>query len=95
MDYFQENDDLVIENGDFVKTDNPTEEYKKDLVLETIGEDKFFPLRAVNAFQFLNQDAGRSALRRKIKEVVKLDGGTVSNIQVFENGNIEFELSYD
>ena len=87
-----ENDDLLIENGDFVIGES-TIQHQKLLLYCNKGEFKENPTRCVGLVRFL-EDNNAQALAREIDVEFSRDGMRVSKIAI-NIPQIEIEASYE
>lgn len=87
-----ENDDLLIENGDFVIGES-TLQHQRLLLLCNKGEFKEYPTRCIGLNRYL-EDNDAQALAREIDVDFSKDGMKVSKI-VIDIPTIEIEASYE
>jgi hypothetical protein len=83
-----ENDDLVIENGDFVIAPSD-KQHIKDILQSAPGWYKEFPLVGFNPFARLNARNNKQALNKDAKIQLQADGYNVSALDLdVVDGNI-------
>jgi len=87
-----ENDDLLIEDGDLV-IDESTLQHQRLLLLCNKGEFKEFPTRCVGLGNYL-EDHSTAALAREVNVDFSRDGMRVSKVKI-EVPNLEIEAAYD
>ncbi|WPU98377.1 hypothetical protein SNE26_20335 [Mucilaginibacter sp. cycad4] len=95
IDYLMDdNDDLLIVNGDFVRGEGNRQQQRKLLLAEK-GEYKQAPLATVGTFQFLNDegDVAGEDLLREIRLRFIQDGIDIKGMG-FENGFLNISGDY-
>lgn len=75
-----ENDDLLIQNGDFVVGDSLTQEVSIILKLNQ-GELKSDPLLGVNMITLINSEASKNEIETKVKMHLKRDDKDFNKIK--------------
>ncbi len=88
-----QNMDLQIANGDFVIGES-TAQNQKILILSDKGTFKEIPMRGVGARRYL-EDEQPDALAREIRQEFLLDGLTVNEIKIKQDGTIEVDAFYE
>ncbi len=88
-----ENDDLFIENGDFVFEES-TKAHQRDLILSEKTEWKENPTVGVGAINYLDDDNPLSILQAIALEFTR-DGMRVNSIKPGANGNIITDAHYE
>lgn len=86
------NNDLKIENGDFVMGDS-TEQHQKCLLLAAKGDYKQFPLIGVDVFNWLNDDRPEDMMR-EVRIQFSNDGMRVNKMDVNYPSNIKIDATY-
>lgn len=87
-----ENDDLLIEDGDFVIGESSLQ-HQRLLLLCNKGEFKEFPTRCVGLANYL-ESGNTQELAREIDVDFSKDGMKVTKIKI-DVPNLEIEASYD
>jgi hypothetical protein len=83
-----DNNDLRIENGDFVVGDS-TKQHQKLLLMLSKGDTRQFALDGVGVVDFI-EDEGATDLMREIR-----DGMTVKKLSVGSDGQINVNAPYE
>lgn len=86
------NNDLKIENGDFVMGDS-TYQNQKCLLLAAKGDYKQFPLIGVDVFNWLNDDRPEDMMR-EVRIQFSNDGMRVNKMDVNYPSNIKIDATY-
>jgi len=92
-----DNDDLKIDedSGDFI-IGKSTKKHQRHLLIMQKGDQRLFPFVGVGIFDYLLDDELASgALKGEIQKQEELDGRTVSRLDIFDNGEIEIDSSYE
>jgi hypothetical protein len=92
-DILLNDDDLLFINGDLVVRDS-TLQHQKHLLLVQPGELREFPTVGVGLVNFLNDDA-LDDLGAAIQREFENDGMIVKKLDVYENGKLEIDASYE
>jgi len=93
---FDENGDIIIEDGDFA-IGYSDEQHIQDLLFANKGEYKQFPLMGVGIIGFLKSPldlVNRSKLEREINLQLEADGATGVSVVYTEDRNIEITADY-
>ena len=93
IDYARdENYDLVIQDGDFVRTE-ATADHQKSLILDVPGDYKDNPLVGVGIVNYIN-DEGPQNLIRAISQQFMKDGMEVVSVTLGNDGVIHSDAYY-
>jgi hypothetical protein len=84
--------DLLMKAGDFVVGEGTTQ-HKSTLLLATKGDIRQSPYAGVGLVNFLNDD-NFGNIAQEIAAQYELDGLTVKNLKVFEDGTMSDESYY-
>lgn len=89
---FDDNGDLLIQNGDFVigESDN---QHQLDILLAEKGEFKEFPEIGVGIQEMLSDDDFVEFLI-EAKKNLEYDGMNINNIEFTENGSLNIDGNY-
>jgi hypothetical protein len=85
-----EDNDLVIQNGDFVITDSDAQ-HVEDIIQAYVGHYKEFPLVGVGIDLYINSSGTQLELERLIRLQLEGDGYSVNNIIVENDGKITID----
>jgi hypothetical protein len=85
-----EDNDLVIQNGDFVITDSDSQ-HVEDLIQAYTGHYKEFPLVGVGIDLYINSGGTQQELERSIRLQLESDGYSVNSIIVGNDGKITID----
>jgi hypothetical protein len=88
-----DNNDLRIENGDFVVGDS-TKQHQKLLLMLSKGDTRQFALDGVGVVDFI-EDEGATDLMREIRKQYVRDGMTVKKLSVGSDGQINVNAPYE
>ncbi|QKX04878.1 oxidase [Aquimarina sp. TRL1] len=86
-----QNDDLLIKNGDFVTGDS-TDKHQEHILIAHKGEFKEFPAIGVGISDYLLEDNLKDAIK-EIKRQFEYEGIKINKIEV-ANGEINIDASY-
>jgi hypothetical protein len=87
-----DNNDLLISNGDFVLKEC-TEKHQTDLLLDEKGGYKLNPTICVGAFTYLDDENIQSIARAASIEFTR-DGMQVNSIALQQNGILNMDANY-
>ena len=87
-----DNNDLLIQNGDFVRAEC-TWKHQEDLLLSDKGDYKENPTICVGAFTYLDDENIQDLIRATSMEFTR-DGMKVDSINLLPNGTINTNASY-
>ena len=79
--------DLVIQNGDFVITDSD-QQHIEDIIQAYIGHYKEFPLAGVGIDLYMNSSGTQLELQRIIRLQLESDGYTINNVIITDEGKL-------
>lgn len=79
-----DNDDLVVKNGDIVIGES-TEQHIKAVLIANKGEFRDVPFFGVGLNNYLKADGQQVVLKREIEKMMTLDGMQVNKIQVSDS----------
>ncbi|MBA3901184.1 MAG: hypothetical protein H0X62_13425 [Bacteroidetes bacterium] len=88
-----ENNELLIKNGDLVMGD-ATKQHQKHLLMASKGEYKQSPTTGVGLMSFLD-DENPDDLLREIRKEFARDGMTVNDIKIKGDGSISIDAAYE
>lgn len=89
-----ENNDLIISGGSFLKGE-VTLQNQKRLLLYSQGELKCFPLVGIGVIQYLLNDSSKDEFERVASKQLKDDGMLVQKCSVKSWDNIIINASYE
>ena len=76
-----ENNDLIISNGDFVLSESLLQETK--LIMQTApGHWRYNPILGLDMERFINDEASYDEIKAELKKQLKLDGKRLKEFQV-------------
>ncbi len=90
-----ENNDLAIENGDFVIAESDIQHVK--LLLQTVkGDYKQFPTTGCNLIDFIKKGVSDKKIEYEITTQLKADGYSLTKTSIDNTGNldVEFDKNY-
>jgi hypothetical protein len=93
IDYLQNNDDLLISNGDFT-TDESTLQHQKDLLCAEKGDYKLNPTVGVGVLSYIDEENPQN-LSRAIAVEFTRDGMQINKIQWQNNANLLIDAFYN
>lgn len=83
-------DDIAFQNGDFVIVESDPQ-HIQDIIHESTGAYKQFPLVGVGIFNYLNGSNYGNALKKEITSQLITDGYVINQLDVDTNGNINID----
>lgn len=90
QDLKYENDDFVIEDGDFAIADSD-DLHIKDILRSFQGEWKENPNCGVGLFKYLNSSGSKQQMKNEIAEQLTIDGYTINRLEVNTQGQINLD----
>jgi len=85
--------DLVIENGDFVKTES-TEQHQKCLILACKGEYKEHPTIGVGLINYILTDGSKTAFKSAVTKEFERDGMKILAFDLQDWDNLKMQAEY-
>lgn len=83
-------DDLVFQNGDFAIIESDSQ-HIQDIIHESTGAYKQFPLVGVGIFNYLNGSNFGNGLKKEITSQLIIDGYSINQLDVDTEGNINVD----
>lgn len=83
--------DLDFTGGDFVISDSDLQ-HQEDIISESIGAYKEYPVLGVGIINYLNSSGSESILRRNIQIHLESDGYSIKEISFSKNSINEFTV---
>ena len=85
--------DLVFRNGDLIVGES-TEQHQKLLLVVEKGHIKQFPFVGVGIGSYINDD-NLGGLYQEIEQQFSLDGAKITKREIYEDGEINLEATYE
>lgn len=86
-----ENNDLIILNGDF-KIDDSDSQHVEHILIANKGQFRQFPLIGMGIGRSLNGSINSQSLRQQIKIQLESDGFNVRQIQIDPNDELKIDI---
>lgn len=86
-----ENNDLIILNGDF-KIDDSDSQHVEHILIADKGQFRQFPLIGMGIGRSLNGSINSQSLRQQIKIQLESDGFNVRQIQIDPNDELKIDI---